>query len=380
MSGRHSLDGRLDPGVRIEYPEIMSTTEWQRRLLQLGVQVGALLWVVGCGSGRITGGDAAAPADGPGVRDGTGGADARVAASDGGPTASDGGPATSGIAAAYPGDHGIQGHPSVIFADDFESYSSADGLWQRWDNVFQMSQTRIASESGDVFAGAQSLEFTLPQQTTELSNAVNKILTNTVDVLYLRYYAKFDGTFDIVGSSHNGSEISAGYFINGTQATPGIPADGTNKFLICYECWRGEAAAPNPGDLNIYIYRPGQRSQWGDHLFPDGLVLPNTSQLEDWGPTFVARPNVVPELARWYSYEVMLKANTPGQRDGQVTTWLDGVVVADLPNLRLRDIDTLKIDHFSVGFHAGSNPNGATKKWYDNVVAATEYIGPMAPL
>jgi len=24
-----------------------------------------------------------------------------------------------------------------------------------------------------------------------------------------------------------------------------------------------------------------------------------------------------------------------------------------------------------------SNPNGASKKWYDNVVAATSYIGPM---
>ena len=336
----------------------------------------ALVAVAGCGGGGGARSDGGPGDDGGVVGDGGPGHDAPGA--DTGP-GDDGGSPTGCIAAGFPGDQGIASHPSVIFADDFESYSSANDLWNRYDNVFQMDQTRIATEAGNVFAGSKSLEFTLPQQTVELSNAVNKILTNTLDVLYLRYYSKFDTTFDIVGSSHNGSEISAGYFINGTQATPGIPADGTNKYLICYECWRGDVTDPNPGDLNIYVYRPGQRSNYGDHLFPDGLVMPNTSILEDWGPSFVARPNVVPELGRWYAYEVMLKANTPGQKDGRVTCWLDGEVIADFPNLRLRDIDTLKIDHFSIGLHAGSNPNGPTRKWYDNLVAATECIGPMAP-
>ena len=59
-------------------------------------------------------------------------------------------------------------------------------------------------------------------------------------MLYLRYYSKFDGTFDITGSSHNGGGISAHYFVDG-NATPGVPADGTNKFLIEFENWRGEA-------------------------------------------------------------------------------------------------------------------------------------------
>ncbi len=54
-------------------------------------------------------------------------------------------------------------------------------------------------------------------------------------------------------------------------------------------------------------------------------------------------------------------------------------IIADFPDLRLRDVDTLKIDHFSVGLHAASNPGNPTSKWYDNLVAATEYIGPMAP-
>ena len=73
----------------------------------------------------------------------------------------------------------------------------------------------------------------------------------------------------------------------------------------------------------------------------------------------------------------MVQANTPGQRNGRIAFWLDGKLLADFPNLRLRDVDTLKIDRFGLSFHIGSNPAGATKKWYDNVVAASSYIGPV---
>ena len=197
-------------------------------------------------------------------------------------------------------------------------------------------------------------------------------------MLFLRYYSKFQPPYDVVGSSHNGSSISAHYFING-QATPGVPADGTNKFLANLENWRGDAATPSPGDLNIYVYHPEQRSQYGDHFFPNGEVSPNTSITFDFGPGFVSRPNVIPELDRWYCYEYMVKANTPGQRDGRIAFWLDGKLVADFPGLRLRDVATLKIDRFGLSFHIGSNPNGESAKWYDNVVAATSYIGPVAP-
>jgi hypothetical protein len=288
----------------------------------------------------------------------------------------DGGdPPGGGAAVAYPGDVGIGADPRVLFADDFEGYASAAELGQRWDAVYR--DVRIATESANVFAGARSVEFTAPQQTDELSNTVAKVLASEQDVVYLRYYSKYEGTFDITGSSHNGGEISAHYYVGG-NASPGIPADGTNKFLISYENWRGDASTPSPGDLNVYIYHPGQRSRWGDHFFPDGTVLPNSSMPGDFGPDFVSRPNVTPELGRWYGYEVMLRANTPGARDGRITCWLDGEVIADFPGLRLRDIDTLKIDHFSLSLHFGSNPAGATRKWYDNVVAATAYIGPMA--
>ena len=99
-------------------------------------------------------------------------------------------------------------------------------------------------------------------------------------------------------------------------------------------------------------------------------MSPNTSIKFTYGPGFVSRPNIIPQLDRWYCYEYMLQANTPGQRDGRIAIWLDGVLVADFPGLRLRDVATLKIDRFGLSFHIGSNPNGQARKWYDNVVAA----------
>ena len=282
----------------------------------------------------------------------------------------------NGIAARYPGDVNIASDPQVIFADDFESYANASGLSGNWDAVYHSEQIRIATEAANVHRGSKALEFTVPQQSAELSNTAAKVLGTERDILFLRYHSKFSSGFDVIGSSHNGGGISAHYYING-QATPGVPANGTNKFLANFENWRGEATTANPGELNIYIYHPDQRSQWGDHFFPSGTVLPNSSQPFDFGPTFVARPEIVPELGRWYGYEFMVKANTPGQRDGRIACWLDGALIADFPNLRLRDVDTLKIDRFAISLHIGSNTAAEAKKWYDNVVAATSYIGPV---
>src|SRR5262249_30100573 len=159
-----------------------------------------------------------------------------------------------------------------------------------WDAVYQNQLVTITTETANVYAGKKALEFTLPQQDAELSDATDKVLTNELDALYLRYYSKFEPPYDVVGSSHNGSSASAHYVVNG-NGTPGVPADGTNKFLVNLENWRGDASTPSPGPLNLYVYHPGQRSEYGDHFFPTGEVLPSSATPFDFGPTFVKRPD-----------------------------------------------------------------------------------------
>lgn len=283
---------------------------------------------------------------------------------------------SNGIASKYKEDAGIDSNPDVILADNFDGYTDINGLLQKWSDLCHKENISITNDPSNVFNGEKAVQFEIPQQNEELSLAVIKQLSTESDVLFLRYYEKFDTAFNVAGSSHNGSMISAHYYVNG-QATPGIPSDGVNKFLVTYENWREDSNTPNPGSLNIYIYHPEQRSEWGDHFFPTGIVLPFTNTPFDFGPNFVKRPDIVPELGRWYCYEYMVKANTMGKRDGRIACWLDGKLVADFQNLRLRDVDTLKIDRFSIDFHVKNNTEGVAKKWIDNVVAATSYIGPL---
>jgi hypothetical protein len=277
----------------------------------------------------------------------------------------------SGIAARYPGDVGIASDPAVIFVDDFESYASAASLSTRWNVARHPANIRIATELGNFFSGSKALEFTVPRQSSEVSNSAIKYVSPGRDVLFLRYYAKFDAGFNVLGSSHNGSTISARY------CCPGQRADGFNKFFVSYEAGREDTSTANPGKLNTYIYHPDQRGVWGDHFFPPGRVVPFDRVPGNFGPEFVARPDFIPVLGRWYCYELMVKANTPGQRDGRVAMWLDGRLISDFPNLRLRETTALKIDQFTIDLHVRRNALGAAKKWYDNIVAATSYIGPM---
>jgi hypothetical protein len=278
-----------------------------------------------------------------------------------------------GIAARYAGDKGIETDPAVVFHDDFESGAPR----QRWDNVYQDAQIRLADEPANVHGGRRALEFTVPKQQAELSNSLVKQFKDGFDVLFLRYYSRFDPGFAQIGSSHNGGFLAA--IAPGVPfATPGVRADGRNKFIASFENWRGEAGTRSPGDLNVYCYHPEQRSEYGDHFFPSGKVMPNTARPGDFGPHFVARPDLIPELGRWYCYEFMLQANTADRRDGRIACWVDGKLIADFPDLRLRDVDSLKINHAAIDLHIRNNTIRENKKWYDDVVVATAYIGPVA--
>jgi len=288
----------------------------------------------------------------------------------------------TGIAAKHPGDVGIDQDPAVVFADDFEADSSPADLNRKWSGVFGDHDMRIAMEAGSIHAGKKALEIAMPQQGTPQSSGLQKVLKDEYDVLFLRFYSKFEKGFDYPQnvSCHNGADISAHYYTNG--ATPGVRADGRNKFLAAFEDEIGyRDKAPIPGPLDIYCYHPEMRDVYGDHFLPSGSVMPYSPQLGNkgsFGPAFIARPDVVPELDRWYCFEFMVKANTPGLHDGRIGCWVDGKLIADFPNMRFRDVATLRMERIGIGIYMANNAIRQNKKWYDDVVAATSYIGPLA--
>jgi hypothetical protein len=280
----------------------------------------------------------------------------------------------SGLAARYPGDAGIEKDLAVVFHADFEDCRSGADLSKQWNVLYHPEHLSITEDRANVNGGRRALELTVPMQSTPLSVDVGRDLTESYDLLFLRFYTKFQEGFAVPRTPmHNGGSISARYYPGGV-ATPGKRADGRNKFLASFEtsAWRLES----PGPLMVYLYCPEQRGNYGDQMFPTGQIIPDTEGPHNFGPHFVPRPDFVPERGRWYCFEYMLKANTPGQRDGRVACWVDGKVIADFPNLRLRDIEGLKIDRFSIGLYIADNCLRENRKWYDDVVAATSYIGP----
>ena len=280
----------------------------------------------------------------------------------------------SGLASKYPGDVGIEKDPKVVFTDTFENgKTNGDNSWG--DIVY-------TDQPENVHGGKRAMELKIVRPSDKKSTGlgIHKHFKNGFDVLYLRYYAKFGKDTELFhGGTHNGGMINA-RAPGVPDAKPGIPADGKNEFSVCLDTWRPDEKVASPGNLAVYVYHPEQRHQWGEHFFPSGHLLPYTDKPASafFGKEFKPRPDLIPERDKWICYELMVKANTPGQRDGRIAFWVDGRLSADFPNLRLRDVETLKANVIGLGLYTQSDKITKTCfMWYDDVVAATSYIGPM---
>lgn len=284
-----------------------------------------------------------------------------------------------GIASRYHGDRGIEKDSAVLFVEDFEGCSTIADLRPKWDVLINETHLSIADAASNRSGRGKSLLMTMPQQGAPLATAVAKVLAHPQDVLFLRWYQKFESGWFVPGESvHNGGSISSMYYDQG-RATPGVRADGRNKFLVNFE--NENSTGDAPGYMNAYVYWPEQGSMWGDHFYPSGTVLPlsyTRSGKATFGEQFVARPDFSPQTDRWYCYEYLVKANTPGKRDGRIAMWVDGHLIADFQNLRFRDVASLEIDRFDLGVYIANNAKRPNRKWVDDVVAATSYIGPIS--
>jgi len=289
-------------------------------------------------------------------------------------------PEGDGIAAKYPGDLGIETDPAVVFADGFEELedvamdtSSYEQTGKKWDNAWGMSQ--VTRDPENVHSGKQAIEITHKQPR---SHGAEKRFDPGFDCLFVRYYMKYVKEYP--GCHHTGMAIlGAAPGVNLGNST-GVRPDGRNHFTALVDTippGKNSVSPGPPGYMDIYCYHMDQGRKWGDILFPTGDIQP-AENMGLFGEHFVPRPNLMAERGRWYCYELMVRANTPGERDGRVAFWVDGKLAGDFPNLRLRSVPTLKANHIVIVSYSSSKRPNVTH-WYDDVVAATSYIGPQAP-
>ncbi|MGH8626573.1 MAG: hypothetical protein ACREYC_15320 [Gammaproteobacteria bacterium] len=276
----------------------------------------------------------------------------------------------NGIAASYPGDANIQSHPDVLFFDGFDSYTSNSQLTGsgNWHNFYQNGN--IAFDLAVLYSGTKALRFTMPQSASEVSNAVVKTISPSQDKLHVRACTRYQPNYSGVNSAHNGIRITANY------TGPGRRPNGSDFFLVNVENSRYQGEG-EPGYTHVYVYHPEQNDVYGEHWYPSGLTSNGDGPNGGFGPDFVSRQNVIPARGAWLCHELMVQANTPGARDGRIAIWENGTLLADFQSIRFRDIGTVKINEIQLE-NGGQGSTQSNQKWYDNVVVAKSYIGPMS--
>lgn len=313
----------------------------------------------------------------------------------------------SGIAAKYPLDAGIASDPDVLYADDFESYTAATKEQltapDHWTGVNWPNNLRLATDPAHQppnTGSTKCMEMSLPISSKEVGTGITKEILPAQDLVYARMYQKFAPDFSCSG--HNGVRISARYPGSGTAPSE----DGTGYFLFLLQNGMVTRDATPPGPSHLYVYWPRQRyriigapvgRQWGDHWMPTGEANPRIdaahlvgedgqavanrgewvafpSQYPDWKPM----ADFTPLTDRWYCVELMVRANTPGQSDGEVKYWIDGELKGSYSHLFMRSVADLKLDTVHFMLHSMRTTH-VQRKWYDNVVIAKKYIGPVRP-
>jgi hypothetical protein len=286
----------------------------------------------------------------------------------------------TGIASRYLRDAGIESDPDVVFVEMFETGTTAN-LATRWtatDNTAGMSfVSNVPLQSG----GARALQMTSVGGVNE-GGQLYKTLAPGYEQLYFRYYVKYAPSQMY---HHTGGYIG-GYFplTNFPQGGAGERPAGNDRFSI----------GPEPRDdslrFDMYTY-------WMEmKVSPDGVNY--------WGNEFLGKdPNVRVIPNQWTCIEVMVKTNNPlTARNGELALWIDGTQVVHLrqgaPNghwdfnvfdpdpadpstfegFRWRSDSRLNVNWIWLLYYVSGNPPGFVGQvWFDHVVVAKQYIGPI---
>jgi hypothetical protein len=302
-------------------------------------------------------------------------------------------PEGPGLSARYPGDKGIAKDPAVLLAEDFETGTIAD-LGRKWTEVSNKDGKPLAWSDlkPDASRGKRSLEITATLG-EDTGGHLFAPLAKGADTAFARFYVRFAEDADYVHHFvHMGGLYPQTRWPN-PQA--GTRPKGDDRFSVGIEPWGDRGRAPAPGLWNFYVYWHEMKisadgKHWGNGLRP----------VED---------QQVPR-ARWQCVELMIKLNKPGARDGELALWLDGRLKAHFRKgasrgewtgmgFRLlekggepfdgfswRTSDELKVSNFWLLHYVTENAarqNGVAKPvtrnrvWFDDVVVATAYIGPI---
>jgi len=268
----------------------------------------------------------------------------------------------AGLAHAYPGDQGIRKDNRVLFATGFESPQWAEE-WSSLGNSVAASVLRDQPRKFIPFQGAAMRTKLVRGQNTALNAAFKfrQQLGLEPEEIYLRFYLRLADDWIQTVSGGKMPGISGTY---GRSGWGGRKSDGTTGWSA-----RGlfQKTVP-PGNplsgttpIGTYCYHADMPGRYGDNwIWQNGY----RGYLEN---------------NRWYCIEQYLKLNTPGKKNGVLRAWIDGRPAFEKTDIRFRQNNRLNIEQIWMNvYHGGTRPSPHDQHLFiDNVVVATEYIGPM---
>jgi hypothetical protein len=84
------------------------------------------------------------------------------------------------------------------------------------------------------------------------------------------------------------------------------------------------------------------------------------------------------DFGGWHCYEIGMYLNTPGEFNGEMRFWIDGVLQSRTTHIRYRDVESLLPTDMHLNLHRTTEDFPQTMiRWTDNIVLATRYIGPV---
>ena len=249
---------------------------------------------------------------------------------------------------------------NVIFSDDFEG-----GDLSKWDDDSvrdNPQRLRLTTDPEHVYKGKCAVEITVSPG-KEKGAKLNKWFLPGYDQVYARWYCKFAEDFD-QGNLLHFVHLLANRLDNKYSAfgKAGIKPNGDDFYTTSLEPNRFWGSNPAPGEMTFYSY----------HL--DTPIDPKMNLY--WGQTFRPKVKFIPERGRWYCMEMMVKANAPGQADGEQAFWIDGDLKGHFTGIRWRTTEALKINCFWLLLYLHESPK-VNRVWFDEVVVSQNHIGPL---
>jgi hypothetical protein len=319
-------------------------------------------------------------------------------------------PGNLGIAARYPGDEGIAADPAVVFSDNFERSAVSD-LASRWTSILNpdYSVLKMVEDSTAPTPGKRCLQMTATKG-HDTGGHLWKLLDEGQERLYARFYVKFapDAPYVHHFVHMGGHYNSPPYPVGGAGSRP----DGTISFSTSMDLIGREVADP-PGAWSFYSYWCEMHSWQTESGESDGRPNPYYGNL--FGPVEPLQA----KRGEWQCVEIMIKLNDPEMTDGEEAFWVDGKLVErygpgtitgtwfrdmfrrtgifntdpkPFEGFRWRSDERVKINTFWLQYYLAHvfendySPADTTIPYndqvarvcFDNVVLATEYIGPVA--